>query len=128
MIPLAAGERRPERGYGGGNGHHTGCPNGQPVRAHVVRVWRPPRTRAAGVAPLAELLASLTASLPRFDRPACKGRHELFDASTASDAAEAQRICRSCPALGQCRDWLSSLPSRRRPIGVVAAQWRAGRR
>jgi hypothetical protein len=58
----------------------------------------------------------------------CRGRHALFDPPGISedpDAVAARHemalsLCEHCPALARCREWLDSLPPRRRPLGVIA--------
>lgn len=75
-------------------------------------------------------LQRLLNDVPTLDGAACKGRPEVFDAQPpkAPDRdylhLRARRIClRQCPALAQCRAWLDSLPSTRRPEGVVAGEF-----
>lgn len=78
---------------------------------------------------LTDLLGAL-AGVPRLDGARCVGRATLFDPQRDREnwraAAErhqaAQAICRDCPALARCRDWLDGLPKSDRPPGVVAAQ------
>ena len=35
---------------------------------------------------------------------------------------QALRLCRSCAALAQCRDWFDALPGHERPLGVIGGQ------
>ena len=56
------------------------------------------------MSPLTELLDA-----PRLDGAACVGRGELFFAapSEMGMAAEARAICATCPALADCREWIT---------------------
>lgn len=60
----------------------------------------------------------------------CRGRHHLFDPGMPGEDekavqdrhAQALGLCGRCPALAACTAWLDTLPTRRRPRGVVAGQ------
>lgn len=73
---------------------------------------------------LSEFLAGLAAAVPPLNGARCRGRFELFDrAVTKADARDAAlHICDQCPALDACREWVSGLPTRERPAGVIAGQ------
>ncbi len=60
--------------------------------------------------------------VPVLGAAACVGRHEMFDTTDPADprAREAAGICRACPELTACGQWLNSLPLRARPTGTVA--------
>lgn len=75
--------------------------------------------------PLPELLAAWAAACPPLPGALCRGRHELFDGDTAADQAAARQLCKQCPALAACRDWLTTTQSP--PAGVVAQIVRARR-
>jgi hypothetical protein len=68
---------------------------------------------------LDELLAAM-GSAPKLTGAACRGHHELFD--NGDHQAQALALCRECPALHDCTQWLAGLPRSRRPHGVVAGQ------
>lgn len=78
-------------------------------------------------ATLTGLLAELRGA-PALDGAACTGRGHLFDDRQTEEtigtwrhrASHATSICRSCPVLASCREWLESLAPDRRPHGVVA--------
>ena len=82
---------------------------------------------------LDELLTDLSAA-PRLEGARCRGRHELFDAAEGKGAANgpdvrarydrAIGLCTACPALQRCAQWVNSLPSTKRPGGVVAGKVR----
>ena len=75
-----------------------------------------------------EHLADLAA--PSLSGALCTDEWELFDrASGGNDRialAQAREValslCRSCPCLRRCSDWLDCLPLHDRPHGVVAGQ------
>lgn len=62
----------------------------------------------------------------------CRGKHHLFDApseldrepaeTTAARHAQALQLCRGCTALASCTTWFDSLPTSKRPHGVIAGQ------
>lgn len=60
-----------------------------------------------------------TASLPG---AACKSRGDLFTSEHPDDQAAAVEICRGCPELAACREWVASLPRSRIPAAVIAGQ------
>lgn len=77
-----------------------------------------------------DLLDSL-AGIPRLPGALCRGHHDVFDPpwSEHEDKTDreqriafALKLCRSCPALASCTQWLDSLPPKQRPHGVVAGQ------
>jgi WhiB family redox-sensing transcriptional regulator len=78
---------------------------------------------------LDSLLGALV-GVPALPGAKCRGRSHLFDPATkAEDAAvteqrhgQALLLCAGCPSRQPCRDWVASLPPRRRPVGVVAGQ------
>jgi hypothetical protein len=54
-------------------------------------------------------------------RGLCAWQWDLFDQVDDPAAVEqAIGLCRQCPVLAQCAQWVASLPPRRRPVGVVA--------
>jgi Transcription factor WhiB len=75
-----------------------------------------------------DALLGALAGIPKLHGARCVGRGpELFDLRDPSDADRAEveeravAICLTeCEAYSQCRDWIQSLPARRRPTGVVA--------
>lgn len=78
--------------------------------------------------PVGSLFAAL--GCPVLPGAKCRGRPHLFDPprkgerseNVALRHAQAAMLCRSCPSLTACRDWLDSLTPSRRPTGVVAGQ------
>lgn len=69
---------------------------------------------------LDRLLAAIGAA-PDLERGLCAWQWDLFDNTEDPAAVEqAVELCRQCPALNRCSDWLAGLPPRRRPIGVIA--------
>src|SRR6185312_7706559 len=74
---------------------------------------------------VAELLDELAHDIPDLHGAACRGHAEVFDVADRHDPgiAQARSICRSCPALQDCRDWLASLPRPMRPSGVIAGRY-----
>lgn len=72
-----------------------------------------------------DLLAVVLAGLPVLPGAACREQRVVFAAAEDGDpgAVEAaQAICATCPAVGACTAWLSSLPEADRPLGVVGGQ------
>lgn len=77
-------------------------------------------------------MRALLAGIPALPDARCRGRAALFEATIAvrhgapakaeleNARSEALRLCRTCPALGPCRAWLTGMPQTRRPRGVVA--------
>jgi hypothetical protein len=73
------------------------------------------------------LIAQL-AGAPSLPGARCRGRSHLFDARADREPApvveqrhaQAVGLCTRCPALVRCRDWVDSLPVKKRPPGVVA--------
>jgi hypothetical protein len=74
------------------------------------------------------LLAKILAGSPRLPDAACINHPELFDPLDPSHPnrpaieASAIDVCRRCPALADCSAWVTTLPARQRPAGVVAGQ------
>lgn len=72
----------------------------------------------------------LASAAPVFEDAKCVGQHDLFDAAEPGEdrdqaltrLQEARTLCRSCPALAACGDWLQALPRSQRPGGVVAGR------
>jgi hypothetical protein len=75
-----------------------------------------------------DLVAELLVGTPHMPDAVCAGHAELFDPPEPStghtDTHErirfALKLCRRCPELAACRNWLNSLPPNRRPSGIVA--------
>lgn len=73
-------------------------------------------------------LFSMFSGAPRFPGARCRGRHHLFDPAAPSEAAEtvaarhrqAVGLCARCPSRAPCEGWLSALPAKERPPGIVA--------
>ncbi|CAJ1578983.1 hypothetical protein [[Mycobacterium] wendilense] len=67
---------------------------------------------------------------PELPDAACVGLWEAFDPAPPGETPEdteyryqtAQHVCRTCPALASCAEWVDSLPKSKRPRGVVAGQ------
>ena len=59
--------------------------------------------------------------MPDMPSAACKGNADPFDRSAVSPPAraEALKICKGCPTLDACRQFLTSLASDERPRGVM---------
>jgi len=64
-----------------------------------------------------------TAALPGdwVNDAACRGRPDLMEVADPGDEMRAKWLCRSCPVLAQCGDWVLAQPRRMDPDGVVAA-------
>jgi WhiB family redox-sensing transcriptional regulator len=86
------------------------------------------------VSDLAALLDEL-AIAPNLPGARCVGKHATFDLTAEGSATgtagrtevetariEALDICAGCPELGPCAAWVSKLPPKLRPQGVVAGQ------
>lgn len=71
-------------------------------------------------------LAEALAGFPNLPGARCKGLSELFEADDPEEIEFAQHICRSCPALADCRTWFDSLRPSQRPRGVVAGRLNKG--
>lgn len=75
-------------------------------------------------------LAAAIGVAPALRGARCRGRSHLFDCGEPHEPAElvAQRhaqalsLCRACPSLGPCSEWLDSLPRSNKPLGVIAGQ------
>ena len=78
---------------------------------------------------VAELLDELAHGIPDLHDAACRGRAGEFDIDDGrrnrAAVTRAKAVCQSCPALQDCRDWLTSLPRPVRPSGVVAGRYLA---
>lgn len=64
-------------------------------------------------------------SAPRLTEAACRGLHWMADLDTNSPAEtvdRAESICRSCPVLQQCAQWIDQLDPWDRPSGYVAGR------
>ena len=89
----------------------------------VSRTPNRPPTRLDGGAEA--LLAAVLRPMPQFTDPACIGREMLFDppgdredrASVTRRHEAALHLCRTCPALAECREWAAAEP----PTGGVLA-------
>jgi transcription factor WhiB len=53
-------------------------------------------------------------------RAACRGKADVMDATGDRDRTEALRICRGCPVLAECIDWVTGLPPEAPVHGTVA--------
>jgi Transcription factor WhiB len=75
-------------------------------------------------AQLAGIIEAL-AGAPNLERGLCVWNWHLFD-ETDDPAAVDQAIglCRQCPVLAQCAEYVASLPARKRPVGVIAGEVR----
>jgi len=74
--------------------------------------------------PEVDLLVQIFEGSPRLRaRAACRDRPELFNQSAQNDPdrteRKALRICKRCPALDDCRSWVSGMDPAQRPAGVV---------
>lgn len=69
---------------------------------------------------------------PHLPGARCVGRHQLFDPPGDHEPPErvterhtaATHLCRNCPALASCEQWVDSLPRTRRPPGVTGGVYR----
>lgn len=70
---------------------------------------------------------------PALPDAACVNHWRLFDSTISASKGnrsaeledartEALAVCMTCPALQPCRQWLNTIPPRRRPSGVIAGQ------
>jgi hypothetical protein len=60
---------------------------------------------------------------PQLPGARCVGRWEMFDPDGDDDQhQQAMALCRNCPALTRCSDWLESLQPQQRPHGVIAGR------
>ncbi|GAB3019566.1 WhiB family transcriptional regulator [Mycobacterium bourgelatii] len=94
--------------------------NRQPPKLTATTPWaaQPPAATLAA-------LAAAVADIPPLDGAACRGRPDLFDLDPGAEPEQvehAQAICRTCPALRRCAEWLAATPPPRRPCGVVAGR------
>lgn len=71
-------------------------------------------------------------AVPHLEGAACIGRDELFDQTIDGRETYAVRaaltLCRACPCLVVCAEWLESLPPKERPYGVTGGQVRIERK
>jgi hypothetical protein len=83
---------------------------------------------------IADLIATVVTT-PNLPGAACVAEREPFDACIDPPAgrahddgyARAIQVCARCPALQDCRRWVTSLPMSRRPHGVTAGLIRRAR-
>jgi len=83
---------------------------------------------------VAELIATVITT-PDLPLAACVAERDIFDACTDRQAGSAYegvyagaiRVCSRCPALGDCRRWVTGLPMNQRPYGVTAGLVRRSR-
>ncbi len=100
----------------------------------MARPRRHPPDPRRGTSPIVDLLFEVAA--PPLPGAVCRGRWRLFDEPppeldprrAASRRQAALRLCRQCPALTRCQQWVASLPRCQRPSGVVAGQANLDRR
>jgi WhiB family redox-sensing transcriptional regulator len=77
---------------------------------------------------VADLLDAL-ATTPNLRGAACTGHRDLFDAAVAAKGrpgelhTQAIAVCAHCPALQRCEAWITRLPPRQRPHGVIAGRY-----
>lgn len=65
---------------------------------------------------------------PHLPGARCVGQHDEFDVFDDDDIVEAcQFVCKRCPALQACEDYIDGLKPSQRPFGVVAGQVRRPR-
>jgi hypothetical protein len=77
-----------------------------------------------------ELLAAILAGVPALPGAACRGHAGLFDAAADGDrdaAQEAAEICRRCPVLEACAQWIARAHPQRPPPGVWAGRYQSTR-
>ncbi len=74
-------------------------------------------------ADLFERLIDTLRGAPHLPGALCVGRWQMFDEADDPVITEAAvELCNACPVLDRCRDWVDSLPARRRPAGVIAGR------
>jgi Transcription factor WhiB len=83
-----------------------------------------PRRRKITTAPLIELAAEILHGVPSLPNAACRGKQDLFDATTDTDRTAAMAHCAHCDDLAACQAWMRAIPRHRRPQGVVAGVYR----
>jgi hypothetical protein len=70
-----------------------------------------------------ESLLSALLGIPKLTGAKCVSRWRVFDETECPETVEfALNLCGSCPARAACEEWFDSLPSRLRPIGVIAGR------
>jgi hypothetical protein len=72
------------------------------------------------------LVATIIRSTVRLTDANCIGRAGQFDGDGGIDderTKAALQLCTTCPALPECKTWLTSLPPKARPRGIVAATY-----
>lgn len=71
-------------------------------------------------------LVGALAGIPSLPGARCRGRAPLFDCDDDDPEIIQYAIwqCRACPALADCRDWVTTLRPSQRPSGVTAAVMR----
>jgi|GEM_PF-3489846 len=80
---------------------------------------------AASPGDAADAITALLAGVPRLPGASCHGDSRTFDLEPDADREDvdyAIEICKACPALTACREWVRSLPPEQRPSGVVAGR------
>lgn len=88
---------------------------------------RSPAVRDGGVV---ELLVGILGGVPALPGAACRDHVALFDRAADGDRVAAQQaieICRRCPVLGACAQWIADAYPRRPPPGVWAARFQSTR-
>ena len=83
---------------------------------------------------VAELIATVITT-PDLPGAACVDDRDTFDAATDRQAGraysgiydQATKVCARCPALSDCRRWVTGLPMNQRPYGVTGGLVRRGR-
>lgn len=77
---------------------------------------------------IAEFLSELARGAPWLPGARCRGRAHLFSPAEgnieggAARQKQALQLCRGCPSLTTCRQWLDGLAPESKPSGVVAGQ------
>lgn len=51
----------------------------------------------------------------------CRRDPDYMDGTTPDEVEDAKRVCKACPVIRKCRDWVLSLPDSRDVYGVCAA-------
>lgn len=77
------------------------------------------------------ILSALATGFPQLPFALCRGEWQLIDRTTEGDPAAiaaALDLCRACPELQPCADWLDGLLPRDRPDGVCAGRTKKRRK
>ena len=77
-----------------------------------------------------DALLTALAGVPALPGARCRGRSHLFDEADRDEPpevveqrhAQAVGLCRHCPALASCTEWVDGLPNSKRPPGVIAGR------